>query len=106
KGLTVALQKSLSNHSQFLLSYTLSKAEDTTSDFFSLPEKGGQGRNPADPTGLPLGFDPLLERAPSINDQQHRVVFSGLYELPWGFRISTIATFASGRPYTVLAGSD
>ena len=49
---------------QFLVSYTLSKAEDTSTDFQSafLPENNGVGRDPANPTGLPLGFDPARER--------------------------------------------
>ena len=47
-----------------LASYTWSNAEDTTTDFQSefVPENNGFGRNPADPTGLPIGFDPLAER--------------------------------------------
>ncbi|HEX6739674.1 MAG TPA: hypothetical protein VF310_15445 [Vicinamibacteria bacterium] len=106
QGLVVALGKSFSGRSQFLLSYTLSKAEDTTTDFFNLPEDGGQGRNPEDPTGLPLGFDPNRERGPSINDQRHRFVASGLYLFPWGVNASAIAAFGSGRPFTPLAGVD
>jgi hypothetical protein len=106
KGLAVGLGKQFSNKSQFQISYTLSEAEDTTTDFFSLPQEGGRGRNPADPTGLPVGFDPLAERGPSINDQRHRLVVSGLYEFPWQLRASTIVTYGSGRPFTPLAGID
>jgi len=106
KGVVVALAKTFSDHTQFMLSYTLSKAEDTTTDFFTTPEQNGRGRNPADPTGLPLGFDPLRERGPSINDQRHRVVFSGLCEFPWSISAAAIATFGSGRPFTPLAGVD
>ena len=106
KGLIVALGKTYSDKSQFMISYTLGKAEDTTTDFFTTPERGGQGRNPADPTGLPLNFDPASERGPSINDQRHRVVFSGLYQFGWGFSASAIATYGSGRPFNALAGVD
>jgi len=108
KGLTLSLTKRMSNNYQFLLAYTLSKAEDNSTDFQSafIPENNGQGRNPADPTGLPLGFDPASEKGPATHDQRHRLVVSGLYRFPWNVQFSTIVTAASGRPYTPLAGSD
>ena len=84
KGLTVALSKRFSHHYQFLLSYTLSKAEDTSTDFQSnfIVQNSGFGRNPADKVGLPLGFDPDSERGPATHDQRHRLVLSGVYEFP------------------------
>jgi hypothetical protein len=107
-GLTVSLNKRLSRRYQFLAAYTLSSAEDTTTDFQSgfPPQDAGLGRNPADPSGLPLGFDPAAERGPSTHDQRHRFVLSGLYQLPRGFELSGILTAGSGRPFTVLAGAD
>ena len=33
-------------------------------------------------------------------------MFSGLAQLPWDFRLSTIVTAASGRPFTPLTGAD
>src|SRR5207248_5899900 len=79
KGLTIALNKRLSRRHQYLLSYTLSKAEDTSTDFQSnfIVQNSGFGRNPADKTGLPLGFDPGLERGAATQDQRHRFVLSG-----------------------------
>jgi hypothetical protein len=106
RGLAVALNKRMSHGFQFLASYTLSKAEDNTTDFLIAPDDSGQGRNPADPLGLPLGFDPEQQWGPSINDQRHRFVLSGLVRLPWRFQLSTIATASSGRPFTPLAGVD
>jgi hypothetical protein len=106
RGVTLALSKRHSHGYEFLLSYTLSKAEETVSDFFDTPEISGRGRNPEDPTGLPLGFDPDRERGPSVNDQRHRVVLSGVFELPWSMRVSTVVTAGSGRPFTPLAGLD
>ena len=80
KGLTVALSKRFSHGYEFLLSYTFSKAEDEVSDLFTVQaENQGFGRNPADPTGLPLGFDPAHDRGPSENDQRHRAVLSGVF---------------------------
>jgi Carboxypeptidase regulatory-like domain len=108
KGLTIALNKRLSHRYQFLTSYTLSKAEDTSTDFQSnfVPQNSGFGRDPADRNGLPLGFDPNSERGPATHDQRHRLVVSGIYDLPWRMQISGILTAGSGRPYSPLAGLD
>src|SRR5262249_60307656 len=55
RGLTVTLAKRYSKGSQFLVSYTLSKSEDNSTDFQSafVPQSFGLGRNPPDPTVLP-----------------------------------------------------
>jgi hypothetical protein len=107
-GLTVSLTKRFSGRHQFLAAYTLSRAEDTSTDFQSafLPESNGLGRDPGDPAGLPREFDPERERGPATHDQRHRLVVSGLYQLPIGFQVSSIVTAASGRPFTALAGAD
>ena len=108
KGLTVALNKRLSRNYQFLLSYTLSSAEDTSTDFQSnfIVQNSGFGRDPADRSGLPLGFDPETERGPATHDQRHRLVWSGVYIFPREIQLSGIMTAASGRPFTPLAGAD
>jgi len=108
KGLTVALNKRLSRNYQFLLSYTLSSAEDTSTDFQSnfIVQNSGFGRDPADRSGLPLGFDPETERGPATHDQRHRLVLSGVYVFPREIQLSGIMTAASGRPFTPLAGAD
>ena len=108
RGLTLALNRRLTGGLQFLMSYTLSKAEDNSTDYQNafLPENTGKGRNPADPTGLPIAFDPDAERGPSVQDQRHRFTFSGFYMLPASLQVSTIVTVGSGRPYNILAGSD
>jgi carboxypeptidase family protein len=108
KGLTLSVNKRFSGRHQFQASYTLSKAEDSTADFQSnfIVQNSGFGRNPADKSGLPLGFDPNSERGLATQDQRHRLVVSGLYSLPHAFRLSGIVTAASGRPFTPLAGAD
>jgi hypothetical protein len=107
-GMTVAVGKRPSHNLQFLVSYTLSNAEDTSTDFQTnfIPQNNGLGRNPNDKVGLPLGFDPNLERGPATHDQRQRFVMSGMYNLPAGLQVSGIFTAASGRPYTPLAGAD
>ena len=94
KGLTVALNKRLSRNYQFLLSYTLSSAEDTSTDFQSnfIVQNSGFGRDPADRSGLPLGFDPETERGPATHDQRHRLVWSGVYVFPREIQLSGIMT--------------
>jgi hypothetical protein len=108
RGLTVSVKKRLSARYQFLASYTLSKAEDNSTDFQSafIPQNNGTGRNRQDLTGLPVGFNANDERGPSTQDQRHRFVFSGFYLAPGDVQISSIVTVASGRPYNILAGAD
>jgi hypothetical protein len=69
----------LSGNTQVLVSYTLSKAEDNSSDFQSnfIPENNGRGRNPEDQYGLPVGFDPMSEKGLATHDQRHRFRTSG-----------------------------
>jgi hypothetical protein len=108
KGLTLTLNRRLADNFQYLVSYTLSKAEDTSTDFQSafIAMNNGRGRDPNNLTGLPIGFDPLSEKGASTQDQRHRLVISGLYQFPWQISLSGIITAASGRPYTPLAGVD
>jgi hypothetical protein len=109
KGLTASLAKRLSDNYQFLVSYTLSKAEDTSTDYQAgaIVQNSGLGRDPADKFGLPVGFDPDSERGPTLHDQRHRFAVSGLVrDLPWKLQVAGIFTAASGRPFTPLAGAD
>ena len=108
RGLALSLNKRLARNSQFLVSYTLSRAEDTSTDFQTtfIVQNNGSGRNPADRTGLPLGFDPPSERGAATHDQRHRLVLSGQYVTPWSVQLAGILTAGSGRPFTPLAGVD
>ena len=107
-GLTVAATRRFSERWGLLASYTLSNAKDSSTDFQStfIPQDNGRGRNPADSTGLPVGFNPDSERGPSLQDQRHHLVFSGLYVAPYGINVSTVTRVDSGRPYNILAGED
>jgi hypothetical protein len=108
RGLTATLSKRFTNRYQFLGSYTLSKAEDNSTDFQSafIPQNNGRGRNPQDLRGVPLGFDPDAEKGPSTQDQRHRFVLSGTYLARGDVQLSAIVTIASGRPFNILAGTD
>jgi hypothetical protein len=90
-ALLLSVQKQLSDHYQFHASYTLSKAFNYANDD-QIPFANG-----------PLFPDDLSkEYGPTPNDQRHRFVFSGLFELPYGFRIAPIWTIASGVPMDIL----
>ena len=108
RGLTVSMNRRFAGRGELSASYVLSKADDTSADFQTAftPQETGTGRNPADPSGLPLGFDLSSERGPSLEDQRHRFVMSGLFQAPFGLRASSIVTIGSGVPFNILAGSD
>lgn len=112
-GLTLALNKRLSNEFELLASYTVSKTTDDASDFDEQPQ------NP---------FDLRAERALSRQDVRQRFVISSLFDLPFGeeeedkagnkeegdllgtvlghIEIAPIITLSSGRPVNPLTGGD
>ena len=53
-------------------------------------------------------FDyPTLDASPFFNTpgvEKHRIVASGTAQLPWDFRLSSIITLGSGRPFTGFPG--
>ena len=53
-------------------------------------------------------FDPLAEGewGPTLQDERHRVVATGVFELPYGIQLSPVFQAASARPYNLTAGSD
>ena len=106
RGLLLSLRRRLTDRVDFMASSTLSKAEDDSSAYIGYVESNGEGRNPADPGGLPIGFNPDSERGPTDADQRHRLVLSGSYLAPAGFQLSAIVAAASARPFTPLAGAD
>jgi len=109
RGLVLGLRKRLSHGFEAQVSYTLSDAQDTVSELFgqaNIAEDPGLGRDPQDPTGLPRGFDPGAGRGPAAVDQRHRIVLSGLCQLPWRLQLSGMLTAGSGRPFTALSGVD
>lgn len=105
-GLTVEVTKRFSRHFQFFSSYTWSHAIDDSTDLQTLLE-------PQD------NRFPQRERASSLFDQRHRWVTSAIFESPyrwadkgWWRKLAAHTTVApiievsSGRPYTILTGTD
>jgi hypothetical protein len=90
KALLVKLEKRMSQRWQALVSYTLSKAEDNafTSQY-----------------GDAYGFvkrDPYFATA----DRRHRLVVSGMAQLPFDFLISAIGDFRSSLPFNPTSSTD
>jgi hypothetical protein len=83
-------------HMYASVSYTLSKATNTT-------EPDGNGIGPNDSNIASLGE---VERGPSLLDQRHRAVFRYTYNFPRGFTAGTVTQIASARPFNVTTGVD
>jgi outer membrane receptor protein involved in Fe transport len=78
------------------LSYTLSKATNTT-------EPDGNGVNPNQSIISRLGDE---ERGPSLLDQRHRAVLTLNYQLPLNITVGTLMQYASARPFSATTGID
>jgi len=46
------------------------------------------------------------EFGPVRFDERHRIVMSGVFDIPWGFQLSPIVQLASARPYSPTTGVD
>jgi hypothetical protein len=46
------------------------------------------------------------EFGPTRLDERHRVVLSGVFNLPWDFQLSPVLQYATARPYSPTAGID
>ena len=75
----------------FQVTYTLSKAEQNGS------RDGGTS-----PFDFDYNFVDQTPTFPSENDERHRIVASGIVDLPLDFRLATLITLSSGKPYTVF----
>jgi len=104
-GLTANLRKRMSNHFEFLGSYTWSHSIDDSTDLQTLLSPQNDLR-------------PDLERANSTFDQRHRFVFSGVYQngklggdgflrkLFSDWTVAPIVEFSSGRPFNIVTATD
>lgn len=81
---------------QASLSYTLSKATNTT-------EPDGNGVAPSEGHISRLGEQ---ERGPSVVDQRHRAVIAVSYRLPHEVTVGTVTQLASARPLNAVTGVD
>ena len=101
-GLMVRLEKRPSYNYQFTVSYTLSKTQDDTWPLFITQRGGPQA-----------WWNPDAEKALSAtsglnadDDERHRIVTSGVVNLPWGFDLSGVITARSARRFNITTGRD
>ena len=90
-GLLVSVEKRFTRRYSLRTGYTLSKTLDYANDD-QIPFSNG----PVNSNNLQLEF------GPAPNNQRHRFTFAGMFELPFGFRLSPIMTVASGVPMDIL----
>ena len=95
-GLQTQISYRGSSKLQAALSYTLSKATNTT-------EPDGNGIGPNDANIARLGEE---ERGPSVVDQRHRAVITFSYKLPYNITAGTVTQLASARPFNATTGID
>jgi hypothetical protein len=88
-ALLLKFEKRLSDRYQYLVSYTLSKSEDNS--FQNV-------------YGDRYGF--FKEKYPGQADRRHRLVASGIVQLPWEMQLSAIADFRSSLPMNPTSGID
>ncbi|HLM02569.1 MAG TPA: TonB-dependent receptor, partial [Pyrinomonadaceae bacterium] len=46
------------------------------------------------------------EFGPTRLDERHRIILSGVVDLPWGFQVAPILQYSSARPFSPTAGVD
>ncbi len=95
-GLNISYRRKMSRHFSINSSYVLSRA---------VAYKGNAAafRNrPSDPS---KPFDPI-DFGPVPNDERHRFVFSGIFDLPWGISAAPLFQAASARPFDGIEGID
>jgi hypothetical protein len=89
---TASFKKRYSNKFQLNMHYTLSKSQG----WFGISQDFGlQAQN------VFVKFDPI-NFGPTGEDERHRFVASGIFDLPWGFQVAPILQLASARPYSIF----
>jgi outer membrane receptor protein involved in Fe transport len=114
-GLTLEVNRRLSNHLMARAAYTLGKVTDTVPDATAVVP--GSSTDDAKYASNPKDFE--TDRTVGNNDQRHRFVFSGMYDtnglaagrsgvaaaLSRGWDFSAIFTASSGQPYSARVGN-
>ena len=95
-GLNVAFRRRLSHHISFNTSYVLSKGVAYKGNAAAFRNRPSDPRDPFNP----------IDFGPVPTDERHRFVFSGVFEMPWGFQLAPIFQAASARPYDGIEGKD
>jgi Carboxypeptidase regulatory-like domain/TonB dependent receptor len=90
---TASFRKRYANRWQLNAHYTLARALGW---FGAISDFGFQPQNPFNK------FDPEADFGYTGEDERHRFVLSGIFDLPYGFQVAPILQLASARPYSVL----
>jgi hypothetical protein len=112
-GLVLQMTKRFAQNFEFQASYTLSKVIDDVPETFAVNPGFDDFRMLSDPS------NPRDDRSAGINDQRHRFVLSGVWELDYakrfpsvakvllsGWEVSGILIAQSGQPYSGLVNFD
>ena len=89
---TVSFKKRYSDKYQLNAHYTLAKSQawfGSSADFSTVAQNAF------------VKFDPI-NFGPTNEDERHRFVVSGIFDLPWGFQLAPIFQMASARPYSIF----
>ncbi len=113
QGLTMQLTKRYARHFQFMASYTFAKVIDDNPEPSVSPTGAGDARLLSDAS------NPGADRAAGVNDQRHRFVLSGIWQLDYasklrpaakailgGWELSGILTAQSGQPDSGMVNFD
>ncbi len=92
-ALTVSFRRRYANKYQLNAHYTLSRA---LAWFGQISDFGVQPQNPFNK------FDPTSDFGYSGEDERHRFVVSGVFDLPYGFQIAPVFQVSSARPYSIF----
>ncbi len=93
-GLLATVNKRFTNHFQFLASYTFSRSLNEDNDLLGFISASSNPSN----HGIDFG--------PSPNDSRHRLVISGVFDLPWGVEFAPILTTFSSVPLNITQNTD
>ena len=93
-ALDLSLRRKMSNRFSVIANYTLSEGWSY----------GGNAASYSNTVSNPLQPLGSFDFGPVPNDERHRVVLSGVVDLPWGFQIAPIMQLASSRPYNSTSG--
>lgn len=111
KALFVEVKRRFAGDFQMNVAYTLSNAENLSG---TASGDGSGSESPTGGSGLVNQFNLTSNRGISPTNQRHRLVASGIWNLPFhsdnpslnrmirGFRLSGIFTAESGRPYSAF----
>jgi hypothetical protein len=114
-GLTVEFNKRFSQNWQARLAYTIGKAKDDKSDATAVvPQGSDDSKFASDPPGF------VRDWGPADSDVHHRIVFSGVWTIPYGgdiqngfaralatgWTLSGIVAFQTGMPYSLQVNGD